>query len=239
MDYMNDDVIKERAKYNVHFKKPTGTYEQMFDEMVAKKTISTRGLTKDPFIVDELVYGINTAYFEENGGYDYAKEFFKEVYQSAINEIGGEQYILSAVMHADERNKALSEYNNKDIYHYHLHVTYIPVVNKEIYFRKNNKNPELAGKLREVIKQVSHSKKWGKIKHYDENGEILRNSKGKPIFTFAYSILQDNFHNHMKKAGFTGFERGERNSTAEHLSVLEFKAKKKRSVPKHTQKRQN
>jgi len=30
----------------------------------------------------------------------------------------------------------------------------------------------------------------------------------------------------MKEAGFEGFERGERGSTAEHLSVLEFKAKK-------------
>jgi uncharacterized protein YhaN len=30
----------------------------------------------------------------------------------------------------------------------------------------------------------------------------------------------------MTEAGFTGFERGERGSTAEHLEVLEFKAKK-------------
>jgi hypothetical protein len=29
----------------------------------------------------------------------------------------------------------------------------------------------------------------------------------------------------MKEAGYLGFERGERSSTAEHLSVLEFKAK--------------
>jgi chromosome segregation ATPase len=40
----------------------------------------------------------------------------------------------------------------------------------------------------------------------------------------SYSLLQDRFHEHMKDAGFTGFDRGERGSTAEHLSVLEYKS---------------
>jgi septal ring factor EnvC (AmiA/AmiB activator) len=42
----------------------------------------------------------------------------------------------------------------------------------------------------------------------------------------SYSLLHDHFYNHMTEAGFTGFERGERGSTAEHLEVSEFKAKK-------------
>jgi hypothetical protein len=158
-DYMNDDIVKERAVCNVHYKQAQGSYEHMFDAMIADKTISTRGLGKDPFIVDELVFDVNTAYFEDGGGYEYAKSFFEEAYRCAVNEIGGEQYVLSAVMHADERNKALSEQLGRDVYHYHLHVVYVPVVDKEVYFRKDNKDPELAGKLREVIKQVSHSKK--------------------------------------------------------------------------------
>ena len=62
-----------------------------------------------------------------------------------MNEIGGEQYVLSAVMHADERNKALSEELGRDVYHYHLHVVYVPVVEKEIYYRKNNKTPNSQG----------------------------------------------------------------------------------------------
>ena len=190
-DYMNDDIIKERAAYNVHFKQAQGSYESTFDAMVAGGMISTRGLGKNPFIVDELVFGINTAYFENHGGYDYAKSFFEEAYRCAIEEIGGEQYVLSAVMHADERNKALSEQLGYDVYHYHLHVVYVPVVDKEIYFKKNNKDPEKAGKLREVIKQVSHSKKWPKHKQIDENGEVKRNAKGKPILVNAYSLLKD------------------------------------------------
>ena len=166
---------------------------------------------------------MNSTYFENGGGYEYAKSFFEEAYRCAVEEIGGEQYVLSAVMHADERNKALSEQLGRDVYHYHLHVVYVPVVDKEIYFKKNNKNPELAGKLREVIKQVSHSKKWPKLKQIDENGEVKRNDKGKAVLVNSYSLLQDHFYEHMKEAGYLGFERGERGSTAEHLTVLEYK----------------
>jgi len=227
-DYMNDDIIKDRAALNVHFKEPTGSYEQMFDSMLADKTISTRGLGQDPFIVDEMIFDINTAYFEYHGGYEFAKSFYEEAYRCAIEEVGGEQFILSAVMHADERNKEVSDRLGYDVYHYHLHVMYVPVVDKEIYFKKNNKDPELAGKLREVIKQVSHSKKWPKLKQLDENGEVVRNEKGKAILVNTYSLLQDHFHDHMKAAGFEDFERGERGSTAEHLTVLEFKAKQEK-----------
>ncbi|MDR0490036.1 MAG: plasmid recombination protein, partial [Oscillospiraceae bacterium] len=148
-DYMNDDIIRERAALNVHYKQPQGSYESAFDKMVADGAISTRGLQKDAFIVDELVFDVNTAYFESGGGYDYAVSFFEEAYRCAVEEIGGEEYVLSAVMHADERNKAISEQLGRDVYHYHLHVVYVPVVDKEIYFKKNNKDPEKAGKLRE------------------------------------------------------------------------------------------
>ena len=141
------------------------------------------------------------------------RSFFEEAYQLAIKEAGGEKYILSAVLHADERNKALSEQHGYDVFHYHLHVVYIPVVDKEIYFKKNNKNPELAGKLCEVIKQVSHSKKWPRFK--DELGKWIN----------SYSLLQDRFYEHMQTAGFTDFECGECGSTAEHLTVLEYKTK--------------
>ena len=51
--------------------------------------------------------------------------------------VGGEQYILSAVMHADEHNRAMSEALGEDVYHYHLHVVYIPVVEKQILGRSD------------------------------------------------------------------------------------------------------
>ena len=45
--------------------------------------------------------------------------------------MGGEQYILSAVMHADEINRAMTEALGREVYHYHLHVVYVSVVEKQ------------------------------------------------------------------------------------------------------------
>jgi hypothetical protein len=208
--YYNSDIQKDRQHLNVYFKRCEDSYASTFENMLAAGTISTRGLKADAKVFDELVFDVNTDYFDRNGGYEYAKSFFAEAYRLAVEEIGGEEYVLSAVMHADERNRALSEQHGRDIYHYHLHVVYIPVVDKEILWTKRCKDPELVGKVKETIKQISHSKKWPRFK--TEKGWVN-----------SYSLLQDRFHDHMKNAGFVGFERGERGSTAEHLSVLEYK----------------
>ena len=138
-------------------------------------------------------------------------------------ETGGEQYILSAVMHADERNKSLSEELGRDVYHYHLHVVYIPVVEKEIRWTKRCKDQALVGTVKEVIHQVSHSKKWASVKAMDEKGEPILAENGKAVLIPSYSLLQDRFYEHMKEAGFTDFERGVRGSTIQHLSVLDYK----------------
>ena len=214
--YSNADIQLERSPLNVHFRQCEGTYEQAFDKLLSDGLISTRGLKTDGSakIIDEMVFDVNTSYFEQNGGYDFAKKFYEEAYRLAVKEVGDERYILSAVMHADERNKAISEELGKDIYHYHLHVVYIPVVEKEIKWTKRCKDKDLVGKVKETIHQVSHSKKWWKRK--DENG----------VWINSYSLLQDRFYEHMKSAGFKDFERGKRGSTAKHLTDIDFKMKK-------------
>ena len=68
--------------------------------------------------------------------------------KAAIKIVGGEQYILSAVMHADERNRAMSDALGQDVYHYHLHVVYIPVVEKQILWTKRCKDKSLVGRSR-------------------------------------------------------------------------------------------
>jgi len=94
---------------------------------------------------------VNTAYFEENGGYDFARDFFEEAYRMAVKEAGDERYVLFAVLHADERNSGLSEALGYDVFHYHLHVVYIPVVEKEILWSKRCKDEALRGMVREII----------------------------------------------------------------------------------------
>lgn len=218
--------MPERTKLNVHFKQPTDNYAAMFEQMKNDKIISTRGLKADAHLFGELIFDVNSAYFHNNGGYEFAKKFYKDAYKAAINIVGGEQYILSAVMHADERNSAMSEALGQDVYHYHLHVVYIPVVEKQILWTKRCKDNSLVGTVKETITQVSSSKKWQSHPALDENGQPILQKNGKPVLRKSYSILQDDFFNAMRAAGYDDVERGERGSSEEHLTVTQFKVAK-------------
>ena len=221
--YTNPDIVPERLDWNVHYKTPTGSYAEMFEQMKADGVISTRGLKDDAKIYGELVFDVNSAYFYNHGGYEFAKQFYADAYKAAVEIVGGEQFILSAVMHADERNRAMSEALGEDVYHYHLHVVYIPVVEKQILWSKRCKDKSLVGTVKEMIMQVSSSKKWQSKPALDESGNPMLTAKGKPILKKSYSVLQDDFFNAMRAAGYTDVERGERGSTEEHLTVTQFK----------------
>ena len=221
--YNNPDVILERTKYNVHFKTPTGSYVEVFKQMEQEKTISTRGLKPDAVHYGELIFDVNSAYFHNHGGYEYAKKFYEDAYKVAVKIVGGEQYILSAVMHADERNRAMSEALGDDVYHYHLHVVYVPVVEKQVLWSKRCKDKSLVGTVKETVMQVSSSKKWSSKEVLDENGKPMRTATGKKVLKKSYSVLQDDFFDAMRKAGYTDVERGERGSTEEHLIITQFK----------------
>ncbi|NBI68151.1 recombinase [Pseudoflavonifractor sp. 60] len=227
--YVNQDIVPERTPLNIHFKTPSAGYQEMFAQMEADGVISTRGIKADAFRYGELVFDVNSAYFYNHGGYDFAKQFYTDAYKSAIEIVGGEQYILSAVMHADERNRAMSEALGEDVYHYHLHVVYVPVVQKEVRWTKRCKDKSLVGKVKETIMQVSMSKKWASKPAVDDvTGEPLLTAKGKPVLRKSYSVLQDDFFRAMRNAGYDDLERGERGSSEEHLTVTQFKVERER-----------
>ena len=221
--YSNQDIVPERTSLNIHFKAPADDYVKMFEQMEQDGVISTRGLKPDAVKYGELVFDVNSAYFYNHGGYEFAKQFYADAYKAAAEIVGGEQYILSAVMHADERNRAMSEALGEDVYHYHLHVVYIPVVEKQILWSKRCKDESLRGTVKETITQVSRSKKWDSKPVLDENGNPMLNAKGKKILKSSYSVLQDDFFHFMRAAGYTDVKRGERGSTEEHLTVTQFK----------------
>ena len=223
--YSNTNIVAERTPMNIYFKKYDSTLNQKFDEMVKNGQISTRGLKANAKIYNELVFDVNSLYFEQNGGYEFAKRFYEKAYNFAEKEMGTEN-ILTAVLHADELNTALTEEFEKEIYHYHLHVIAIPVVQKEIKYSKRCKDKSLVGKTKEVINQVSHSKKWKSEQAKDLQGNSLYDEKGKPILIKSYSLLQDRFYQYMFDNGYRGFIRGIKGSTAEHLENLDFKIKK-------------
>ena len=224
--YRNPDIIPQRAAWNVHFKKPTASYTDLFAQLETAGTISTRGLKPDATHYCELIFDVNSAYFDNHGGYEFAKQFYADAYKAAVQIVGGEQYILSAVMHADEINRAMTEALGREVYHYHLHVVYVPVVKKQILWSKRCKDKALIGTVKETVMQVSRSKKWVSKPLMDDAGKPVLQKNGKPVLKKSYSILQDDFFNYMRNAGYTDVERGERGSTEEHLTVTQFKVQR-------------
>ena len=217
--YTNPDIIRSRSALNVHFKKNSQSYLNTVESLIEEGTVSGAGLRKDSKILDEFVFDVNSSYFDENGGYEFAKAFYSEAYSMAVKEAGSEELIVSAVMHADELNKGLSRELGRDVYHYHLHVVYVPVADVAV---KDKSQP---GGLRVIKNKISHSSKWPTSVTADEFGT--------KIIVSSYSGLQDRYFEHMSSAGFSGIERGEKKSTAEHLKTLDFKISKETERLKH------
>ena len=225
--YTNMNVIKERIPFNVYFKEcETESYMDYLHKLENEGKLSLRGLRQDATLFDEIVIDVNTMYFERNGGYDYAKRFYEDAFHFLERKFGPE-YIVSAVMHSDELNIAASEELGRAIFHYHMHAVVIPVVDKEIRWSKRCKDVNLRGTVREVVHQVSHSKKWASTEVMkDKEGNALCRANGAPRFVPSYSILQDGFVDYMRSRGYLDFQRGERGSTRENLSSLQYQIKK-------------
>ena len=130
-------------------------------------------------------------------------------------------------LHAE---RGLSKALGYDVWHYHLHVVYVPVVEKQILWSKRCKDPALVGTVKETIMQVSHSKKWQSQPVLDEFGEPMRTKTGKIVLKKSYSVLQDQYHDAIFAAGYTDVERGERGSTEEHLTTVQFKVMKEQEA---------
>lgn len=209
---------------NVHFQSYVElTYNEHLDRLIADGTVSLKGLKADATVFNDMILNVNTDYFERNGGYDFDCHVYEEAFHFA-KKLYGKDNIISAVIHADERNIAMTEKYGKPICHYHLHIMALPVVDKETRWSKRCKDPELVGTVKEVIhksanqRNVNQKNRWTKT----EIPSML-NSKKKPVYRASYSILQDKFYEYMKDSGFEGFERGERESTAENLTSLGYK----------------
>lgn len=234
--YANMNVDLSRSHLNIHFRSPGGlTYNQILDQKVANGEVSLRGLKPDAKVFDEMVLDVNTAYFDKHGGYDYAVKFYEQAFRFA-EEIYGSENIISAVMHADEMNTGLSLDEDRPVYHYHLHIMALPVVEKKVLWTKRCKDPSLVGTVKEVIHQISHSKKWASnTRMLDDNGSPVIGANGRPKYVASYSVLQDRFLDYMHDHGFTDIVRGERGSTTQHLTNVQYQIQKDRKRMKDVQ----
>ena len=223
--YSNMNVDLTQTPNNIHYKRCETTYNEKLKELVDSKQVSLRGLRENAKLFDELIFDINSDYFEKHGGYEFAKEFYEKAFCFAEQEMGAEN-IISAVMHADELNTVLTEEYGKPVYHYHLHVIALSVVKKEVKWTKKCKDKSLIGTTKEVINQISHSKKWKSKQLLDCQGNPVYDEKGKAKLIKSYSLLQDRFFQYMSDSGFRDFIRGVKGSNQEHLSDLQYKIKK-------------
>ena len=223
--YSNTNVDLSQTPNNIYYKRCETTYNEKLKELIDSGQVSLRGLKKDAKLFDELIFDINSDYFERHGGYEFAKEFYERAFHFAEQEMGTDN-IISAVMHADELNTALTEEYGKPIYHYHLHVVALPVVRKEVKWTKKCKDKSLVGTTKEVINQVSHSNKWKSEQVLDNQGKPVYDKKGNAVLIKSYSLLQDRFFKYMSDSGYKDFIRGVKGSNQEHLNDLQFKIKK-------------
>lgn len=63
------------------------------------KVISTRGLKPDAKVFCEFVFDVNTVFFEERGGYEFARDFFHGSIQNG-DKGGGRRAIYPLCCHA-------------------------------------------------------------------------------------------------------------------------------------------
>ena len=93
--------------------------------------------------------------------------------------------------------------------------------------------------MKETIMQVSSSKKWSSEPAIDEAGKPILNKEGKPVLRKSYSVLQDDYFNHMRDAGYDNVKRGEKGSSEEHLTVTQFKVMKEEERLKNLVEKEN
>ena len=72
--YTNPDIVPERSEYNIHFKAAADNYKKVFTKMEADGMISTRGLKDGANLYGELIFDVNSAYFHNHGGYEFANQ---------------------------------------------------------------------------------------------------------------------------------------------------------------------
>lgn len=118
-NYSNKDIDLSRSCENYHLKQiQAATYQQEFERIrnrqQLKGNLRLQG-KKQSTVMCEFVITSDTEFFDRLGA-DRTKQFFKDAYSFVTAKVGGEQYVVSAVVHMDEATP-------------HMHVAYIPVIN--------------------------------------------------------------------------------------------------------------
>lgn len=118
-NYSNKDINLSRTSENYHLKKiQAETYQQEFERIRTRQELKGNLRLhgeKQSTVLCEFVITSDKEFFDRIGK-ERTRRFFEDAYDFVTAKVGGEQYILSAVVHMDEATP-------------HMHVAFIPVIN--------------------------------------------------------------------------------------------------------------
>ena len=156
-NYSNKNIDKNKSKENYSLKKPSTTYVKLFKAI--KEKYDLKGQIKSVSnVACEYIITSDKDFFD-NIGKEETKRFFKTAYSFVCNfKQLGEQYILSAKVHMDEKTP-------------HMHIVFIPVVHTK-------------DKKGDNIDKISCSEFWKGKNSY----QILQNNFYKYMITCVFHL---------------------------------------------------
>lgn len=207
-NYLNEDI--NLSINNYHFKKPSGTYKETFEEMIEQGLFSTRKIPmnlSDTVIASEIIVAVSKGELESKEAaiefFKIANQFLNEYFTVTLSDgttVSGKDICISSVLHCDEGS-------------YGLHYTTaccVPTTIKKRRTKSEIQQGIQAKAIKEIV-QLSHSKFWQSEK--DENGKLQ----------YSYSKLQDAIYEYYKHHGYADIERGVKGSTAQNLHPNQYK----------------
>lgn len=118
-NYGNKDIDLSRSHLNYHLKQiQAESYLKEFDRIRTRQELKSNLRLhgeKQSTILCEFIITSDNEFFDRLGK-EKTKRFFEHAYNFVTAKIGGEQYVVSAVVHMDEKTP-------------HMHVSFIPVIN--------------------------------------------------------------------------------------------------------------
>ena len=216
--HRNEDIDSERTPLNYYFKKSEGGLSAQWKKIVKAFGITFKE-TKKTVAFEGIIITSDTAFFEKLGWIrgrptpDAVKQFFCDCYAFVLREIGyhgGDDNILSAVVHMDETTP-------------HLQLYYVPLVDegrKKVYAK--GADGKVLRNARGSPIQAKDSRGKSLYEYMPlENPKICSSdfweTRGSQL---SYGNLQDDFH---ERVGWRyGLERGEVGSNKKHTTKYQW-----------------
>ena len=217
--HRNEDIDSERTPLNYYFKKSEGGLSAQWKKIVKDFGITFKE-TKKTVAFEGIIITSDTAFFEKLGWIrgrptpDAVKQFFCDCYAFVLREIGyhgGDDNILSAVVHMDETTP-------------HLQLYYVPLVDegrKKVYAK--GADGKVLRNARGSPIQAKDSRGKSLYEYMPlENPKICSSdfweTRGSQL---SYGNLQDDFH---ERVGWRyQLERGEVGSNKKHTTKYQWK----------------